>query len=270
MKCFLKILSAINLILIFLLVCPVNAETFSMKITEDTISIQADQVPLKDILKKITQAGIKVYIDPQLNPDITASFENREIQHGLDSILKTLNHIYIWKSVNFPSNFSLTKQMKLAEIQIFKPGKKSRMEPLKPMGKNAVFSTAIETKVIIKGNRVFVPVVLGFEENEVNTTLVFDTGATSIVLHQDVADKLNLKNLTDTTGRGVGGIKVDIQATVLDYVKVGPHEKKNLRINVIEYQGTAVDLYNGLLGMNFLRGLEYSIDFEKQVIRWKP
>jgi hypothetical protein len=37
---------------------------------------------------------------------------------------------------------------------------------------------------------------------------------------------------------------------------------------IIKYKGPRVP-YNGLLGMNFLRGLDFSIDYENKLIIWK-
>ena len=51
---------------------------------------------------------------------------------------------------------------------------------------------------------------------------------------------------------------------------IGPHTKKDLRADIIAYQGEVDARYNGLLGMNFIRGLKYTIDFDNQVIQWLP
>jgi predicted aspartyl protease len=57
--------------------------------------------------------------------------------------------------------------------------------------------------------------------------------------------------------------------TRLTTVEVGPHTKRDLRADIVAYRGTADADYNGLLGMNFIRGLKYTIDFEHQTIRWE-
>ena len=104
----------------FLLSTAAHARGFEVELAGDSISINANQVPLQDILRRLVDQGIKVRIDPRINPHVTASFENREVQSGLDSILKSTNHILIWRSVEGP----LVSYERLEEIHVFKPGEK--------------------------------------------------------------------------------------------------------------------------------------------------
>ncbi len=103
-----------------------GAVAADVSIQGDRLTIHADQVPLQSLLQRLADLGIKVRIDPQINPKITASFEDREVRQGLGSILKPFDHVLIWKSIEGPAGPIPT----LAEIQVFKPGKKERIKPL--------------------------------------------------------------------------------------------------------------------------------------------
>ena len=103
-----------------------NAVAFEVWITGDKLTLHADQAPLQSILQRLADSGIKIRIDPQLNPKISVSFEDRDIQKALDSILKSLDHALIWESIEGPSG----SFPKLAEIQVFKRGKKGLVRSL--------------------------------------------------------------------------------------------------------------------------------------------
>jgi predicted aspartyl protease len=125
-----------------------------------------------------------------------------------------------------------------------------------------------ETRVIVRGNQVLVPVLLGYEKREVEALLMLDTGASFIALHRGVADGLKMEDFQKGQARLAGGEIIDTDVARLSYVKVGPHRKEDLIAGIIDYQGPTAG-FDGLLGMNFLRGLEYNIDFKNQRIVWK-
>lgn len=129
--------------------------------------------------------------------------------------------------------------------------------------------SALVTKVTISGNHVVVPATLGYLGREVQANLVLDTGADLITIHRPIADQLRLPLTQRANLRVVGGNTIRARVAKLDYVRVGPYEARNIHTMIILHEGSSTS-HDGLLGMNFLRGLEYNIDFENQVIRWKP
>jgi len=269
------IIRRINIMIAIIMVIIVNrpSHAFLVEIENNKISVEANGVPLQDLLKQIAaENDIILRMDRAINPPINASFIKRNLEDGLKAILKPHNYALFWTSnPRFQSHPSEPAYL-LSQIHVFRPGEKSQMVNITASFGNPPVETQalLETKVTIKDNKVYVPVTLVYQDREVQTTLLFDTGASSIVLHQNVSDQLEIDDFKESQGRGVGGVQINTRATQLSYVIVGPHKKENLRAHIVEYNGSASEIYNGLLGMNFLRGLKYTIDFENQTIQWNP
>ncbi|HJV66039.1 MAG TPA: retroviral-like aspartic protease family protein [Geomonas sp.] len=123
------------------------------------------------------------------------------------------------------------------------------------------------TRVTIVQNTVLVPVTLTRGGREVEVTLVLDTGAAMTLINREVAERLDvdLGNARRNLLHGVGGVVRGWQ-TRLDRVTVGPHSRNGVEVAV----APGGFIFDGLLGMNFLRSFKYSIDFTNQVINWSP
>ena len=127
----------------------------------------------------------------------------------------------------------------------------------------------LQTKVIIDGNRVLVPVTLANGGNELQTLLLLDTGASHMVIHRDIADQLSIFAQQKGRSQVAGGQIIQTEMGQLSYLKVGPIKMRNPHVIIIRHEGPAVG-YKGLLGMNFLKNVQYNIDFQNQVIKWIP
>ena len=125
-----------------------------------------------------------------------------------------------------------------------------------------------ETKVIVEGNRILVPVTFNNNGVELQVNLLLDTGASQIVLNRRVADQLTIVALNKGLAQVAGGANIYTELGKVNFVKVGPFKMEDAGVLIIAHEGAPVN-YSGLLGMNFLKNVEYSIDYKNQVIRWK-
>ncbi|MBW1863186.1 MAG: S8/S53 family peptidase [Deltaproteobacteria bacterium] len=120
-----KIFIYLTILTVFLLSVSESA-ALEVRITGERLSIQADQVPLQSVLRRLADLGIRVRIDPKLNPKVFASFENWDMQRGLALLLNSFGYALIWESVEGPSG----PVSKLVEIQVFERDRKESMKPL--------------------------------------------------------------------------------------------------------------------------------------------
>ena len=79
-----------------------------------------------------------------------------------------------------------------------------------------------QTPVVIKGNRVLVPVEVAMGNRVAKLSLLLDTGATSTVLHRESLSELHLPSGKMYKARVAGGGIVNSEKIRFSHIRVGP------------------------------------------------
>jgi hypothetical protein len=104
----------------------VFAEDTVVRIDGDRFTLRVQDKQLSEILGALSDQGIRIRIDPRINPTISASFTNRPIGAALASILKSVDYALIWRKIKA----SVTIEPRLWEIRIFFKGTGGKDPPV--------------------------------------------------------------------------------------------------------------------------------------------
>lgn len=125
----------------------------------------------------------------------------------------------------------------------------------------------LETPIVFRDNQVLVPVVLAHGDKLVQARMLLDTGAATTVFFHDLARKLDLDVSPQRQARLVGGRQIAVMDATVHSIRVGPfHIGKAAAVVLLPVDQNVS--YQGLLGMNILQHLSYTIDVKRRVIRW--
>lgn len=124
-----------------------------------------------------------------------------------------------------------------------------------------------ETRVIVLGNAVIVPVTFGYQGRRIKAQLLLDTGAAHTVYFETAATRKNIVDFKPIKGRVAGGGEIRGQGVKVEYLQVGPKKQPNVKVFVIKQVGSTSGA-DGLLGMNFLKHFKHYVDLERKVIVW--
>ena len=114
-------MKSIKLNSIFLMLCltliPLSTQAAEsvVRVEGDRLTLNAQDEDLSKILASLSDQGIRIRIDPRINPKITAAFNNRPIGAAMASILRSVDYALIWRK----DKASTAAEPRLWEIRIF-------------------------------------------------------------------------------------------------------------------------------------------------------
>ncbi len=128
------------------------------------------------------------------------------------------------------------------------------------------YLASLETPVEIHNNSVMVPVQAQYGSRTLSLKLILDTGASrTMVYSHAIAALRQIKRPAGRVQVADGGV-LDTHQVTFSSLQVGPYSLESAGVSVMDHQGFS--RHDGLLGMDFLRQVNYEVDFERSVIIW--
>lgn len=201
-------------------------------------------------------------------PDIPVKKRWKPATHNPAPKTEKNEYIYSWVGEDGIKQFSNIKPYGVkGDIKITKALNSRVGERMNRKSSLAAVGSHRETPVIIENNRIMIPVEFGYNGSEHSTILVLDTGATDTTIYQEFADNFNIYEHVDSKATVADGSIVRTKIANFDYMIVGPYKMNNAEITIMDFKGNR--LSKGLLGMNFLKHVNYQVDYGRNVIKWE-
>lgn len=213
-------------------------------------------------------AKLKLYTAPNLSSEEVGSLEKGEAPTPIAETLgpggetwflvKSGTGIMGWMKK------SDTEESRKVE-QFFKALPVSIPTSIPTISSSTAPSGSIIIPVQMNGPAVIVPVTLN---RSIDTYMALDTGATTTVLSQLTAERLGLTRSGARAIVETANGMVAVATARLESTKVGDAEVENLTVAIHNF--TSNPRLGGLLGLDFLRHFQVSLDSRKQVLVLSP
>ena len=139
--------------------------------------------------------------------------------------------------------------------------------PIPPGTRKQRVSAHKETRIIIRKDRILIPVEIVGTRGSAKLNLMMDTGAQRTFLWRSALPSIGLRKVGRVRAAGIAGSKYASSVRVKS-LNVGPYRLQNAVITLMN-PGRYNTGYDGLLGMDFLMKVKYEIDYNRSAIIWK-
>lgn len=191
---------------------------------------------------------------PSPHPVYPPKFDNTpyRYQQSQGKRQNTDKNIYTWKDDNgniHSSNVGIPQSKTVNDLSVNKE----------------LNSYEKETPVIVKGNSVYIPVLLNHGGRVIGTNLLVDTGASRTHIKSSDMQVIKGDYIRKSTAIVADGRRVKTYHRKIDSIKVGPF--KEVSFVVSSFRTNKPD--TGLLGMDFFKKHPFTIDYRRKVLIWQ-
>jgi hypothetical protein len=147
----------------------VAAGPVEVRVVADTLTLRADHTPLQEVLTQLQEAGIRIRVDPRVNPAITAQFERRDLRGAVEDLLNDCDYALFFSLIEGPAG----PFRRISEIDVYMRGDRRPLKPLPGAGDNLARAQApIQSNTIAcVRNEVLVRFVRGTPPGTVRSVL---------------------------------------------------------------------------------------------------